>query len=285
MRHVSTSRGWSSDACPDRGLFGPHGKTSTVPARAGASIITSPSDGFQRDPVVRKWPLVAQDGYAAVLVIAADVGSRRYIARVLQNVGYKVVSFVEPLEALSAPAKQQYDAVVLSGRNEGADWCSAVHELRPDLPVLFVLQDANEAAVVQMLDAGADCLEAPFLESDLIARARLLFRLVWRRHGLVLPGSGNSFRLDLVRPRVHVGGREVALTKVEYRTLWVLAQGRGGISRFSDIETSVWGDATAARREALHNVISRLRKKLTGRSDDQLLLQTEPRMGYRLLSS
>lgn len=285
MRQMSPSRGWASDACLDCGLVGRRGKTSMVPAHADASIVTSPTDGLQSDRVVHKWPQVARDGYAAVPVIAADVGSRRYIARVLQRVGFKVVSFAELPEALSALARQQYDAVVLSGRDECVEWCSAVHELRPDLPVLFVLQDAREAAVAHVLDAGADCLEAPFLESDLIARARLLFRLVWRRHGLVIPGSGNSIRLDLVRPGVHVGGREVALTKLEYRTLWVLSQDLGGISRFSDIERSVWGDAAGARRLALRGVIAGLRQKLIGRSDDQLLLQTEPRVGYRLLSS
>ena len=284
-RQMSPSRGWASDACLDWGLVGRRGKTSMVLAHADVSIIASPTGGLRSDRVVHKWPQVARDGYAAVPVIAADIGSRRYIARVLQSVGYKVVSFAELPEALSALATQQYDAVVLSGRDECVEWCSAVHELRPDLPVLFVLQDVREAAVARILDAGADCLESPFLESDLIARAMLLYRLVWRRYGLNMPGSGNSFRLDLVRPRVHVGGRDVALTKAEYRTLWVLTQCLGGISRFSDIERSVWGDAAAARRLALRRVIGSLRQKLTGHSDDQLLLQTEPRIGYRLLSS
>ncbi|HZV07651.1 MAG TPA: helix-turn-helix domain-containing protein [Gemmataceae bacterium] len=79
------------------------------------------------------------------------------------------------------------------------------------------------------------------------------------------------------------GGREIALTAVEYRALWTLAQRRGSVSRFCDLEKSVWGTSSSARRAALRQVIQSLRRKLTGRSDDQRLLKTERCIGYRLL--
>lgn len=268
----------------DRSLPEQSGDMPTASVCVGAPVITSQSDMIWRGHVVRKWPQVALDGYASVPVVAADAGSRRYITRVLQSAGYKVMSFVEPQAALGALAQYQYDVVVLSGHEEGLDWCSSIHELRPEIPILFVLQSGSPDTVAQVLDADADCLEAPFLESDLVARARLLFRLVWRRYGLV-HASGTGFRLNMVRPRVHVRGREIALTELEYRTLWVLAQAKGGVSRFSDIERSVWGDAAGVRRLALRRVIHTLRQKLTGRCDDQRFLQTERGVGYRLLLS
>jgi two-component system KDP operon response regulator KdpE len=94
--------------------------------------------------------------------------------------------------------------------------------------------------------------------------------------------GGSSFRLDLARRRVHVRGCEIALTGVEYRTLWILVQGRGGALRFRDIAIRVWGDAAGPHRTALRRTIQNLRRKLTGCSDDGLLLMTEPRVGYRL---
>lgn len=284
MRQLSVAPERSSNVCLDRSQSHRSGDVATASVCVDAPVISSQSDMIWRGHIVRKWPQVALDGYASVPVVAADAGSRRYIARVLQSAGYKVISFVDPQAALTALAQHQFDVIVLSGHEEGAEWCSAVHELRPELPVLFVLQDGSPVEVAQVLDAGADCLEAPFLESDLVARARLLFRLVWRRYGLI-HASGAGFHLDLVRPRVNVRGREIALTELEYRTLWVLAQSRGGVARFSDIERSVWGDAAGARRLALRRIIHTLRQKLTGRFDDQPLLQTERGIGYRLLSS
>lgn len=256
---------------------------TTASASAVNSIIALQNGGFEDECVVYQWPQVALDGYAAIPVIAPDAGSRRYITRLLQRAGYKAISFVEPQAVLGALAQRQYDVAVLSGGQVELTWCASLLGVRPELPVLFVLQNGDSDTVAHVVDSGIDCLEAPFLESDLIARTGLLFRSVWRQYGLVIPGGENAIRLHLHQPRAHVMGREIALTEVEYRTLWTLAQSRGGVSRFCDLEKSVWGASSNARRIALRQVIQSLRRKLTGRSDDQRLLKTERCVGYRLL--
>jgi hypothetical protein len=60
-------------------------------------------------------------------------------------------------------------------------------------------------------------------------------------------------------------------------------QSRGGVLRFRDIERRVWGNAACSQRMALRRVIQSLRRKLTGRSNEKLLLKAEPRVGYRLV--
>ncbi len=283
MRPESVSHDWTTAERRDLPLVEPLNDAQTTSNSADAAIVPAWNDKFERERVVRRWPQVALDGRAAIPVIALDAGSRRYIARVLQRVGYKVAGFVEPQALLSALTRWQYDVLVLSGHEEQLKWCSAVHVIRPELPMLFVLQNGSSATIAQVLDAGADCLEAPFLEADLVARAKLLFRIAWRKYGLTLPGSESRIRLDVARPRVRIEDRDIALTEVEYRTLWVLAQSQGGVSRFCDIEKSVWGASSCERRTALRRVIQSLRRKLTGRSDDQHLLKTERCVGYRLL--
>lgn len=282
-RQQPMSRSRSRDGLFDLPLTELPSNLPTAATSAADPIITTQSGGFEDECVVYRWPQVALDGHAAIPVIEPDAGSRRYIARTLQRAGYKVATFVEPQAAMRALAQHQYDVAVLSGRRQELLWCAAVRDVRPELPVLFVLQDGDSDTVARVVDSGVDCLEAPFLESDLIARTGLLFRLVWRQYGLAIPDGESALRLDLRQPHAHVRGREIALTEVEYRTLWVLALGRGGVSRFCDIERSVWGDSTEARRIALRRVIHSLRLKMTGCLDDQLLLKTERCVGYRLL--
>jgi hypothetical protein len=120
------------------------------------------------------------------------------------------------------------------------------------MPVLFVLEDDSPEGVARLIEAEADdCLAAPFETSDLLARITRLFRLMWQRHGMTVHSGGSSFRVDLVRRCAHVGGREIALSGLEYRTLWVLAQSRGGVPRFRDIERRVWENAACSQRMAL----------------------------------
>jgi two-component system KDP operon response regulator KdpE len=149
--------------------------------------------------------------------------------------------------------------------------------------VLVLAENGSPEALADMLNAGVDdCLAAPFDPTDLLARVARLLRLGWRRRGMVPIGARGEFRLDLVRPRVRLGGREIRLTRLEYRTLWVLAQGKGAVLSFHDIETRVWGNAGKLRRHALRRVIHNLRRKLGSGLSGNRLLVPERRVGYRL---
>jgi DNA-binding response OmpR family regulator len=92
-----------------------------------------------------------------------------------------------------------------------------------------------------------------------------------------------GLQLDFTRPLARLGGREIPLTKLEYRTLWVLAQGKGGVSPFNDIELRVWGDTGRSHRWVLRRVIRKLRRKLGCGARGRVLLLAEPRIGYRLV--
>lgn len=282
IRRRPTSHNRSDDDGFELRLVRSPTNETTASASAVDPIVALQCGGREDERVVRQWPQVALDGYAAIPVIAPDAGSRRYITRILQRAGCKVTGFTEPRAVLEALAERQYDVAVVSGGQAELAWCASLLGVRPELPMLLVLQNGDPDAIAQVVDSGIDCLEAPFLESDLIARAGLLFRSVWRQHGLVIPGGETAVRLHLHQPRAQVGGREIALTAVEYRALWTLAQSRGGVSRFCDLEKSVWGASSNARRTALRQVIQSLRRKLTERSDDQRLLKTERCVGYRL---
>jgi len=257
---------------------------TAAPASPSAPAVTvlSQVEEFPSRSLLVRWPQVALDGCAAVPVVASDPAMRRYIARILQRHGYKATGFAEPQAVLGSLAQHQYDVAVLSGHLGNLTWCSVIREVRPHLPILLILQGGDSEVVGRLIDAGVDCFEAPFLEADLVARTKLLFRAAWRQYGLAVPGGYNRFRLDVARSRVKVGDSEVTLTDAEYRTLWFLVQRPGAVSQFSDIEESVWGKSSNRRRIALRAVIRSLRRKLSGRSDDQSLLRTERCIGYRL---
>jgi DNA-binding response OmpR family regulator len=152
--------------------------------------ITLPNSDVLLNRIADRWPRVALHGYATALVIAADKGGRLYIDRVLRNVGCKADGFGELRAAQGALSENRYDVALMSSDQERVDWLSVVHKLRPEMPVLFILENGSSEGIARLLDAGADdCLAAPFAASDLVARVRRLLRLVWQRHGMPVSSS------------------------------------------------------------------------------------------------
>jgi DNA-binding response OmpR family regulator len=234
------------------------------------------------------WPQTALAGRASVLVIDGDAGRRRFIGRILRAAGCTVTSFAEPTAARSVLSENRCDVLLLSLESRQEDWMAAVRACCPEgsVPVLALLEDDSSEAVARMLDMGADdCLTAPFDASDLSVRIVRLMRLAWRRRGMAPPDWVTGLQLDFTRPLARLGGREIPLTKLEYRTLWVLAQGKGGVSPFNDIELRVWGDTGRSHRWVLRRVIRNLRRKLGCGASGHVLLLAEPRIGYRLVGS
>jgi DNA-binding response OmpR family regulator len=230
-------------------------------------------------------PQTALLGHATVLVIDRDVGNRRYIGRVLRAVGYFVISFADPDAAREALATGCYDVILLTLDPQQEDWLAIVRACGAvgDAPMLVAAENGNPELVVRVLDSGVeDCLAMPFDAADLSARIARLLRLGWRRHGMATLGRLGDLQLDLVRPRVRLNGCEIGLFKLEYRTLWVLMQGRGSALPFTDIEKRVWGDAKKSRRSALVRIVQNLRRKLPLGPSGSVQLLTIPCIGYRL---
>jgi two-component system, OmpR family, response regulator TctD len=231
------------------------------------------------------WPQTVLSGRAAALVIDSDPESRRYIRRILLAAGYAFTGFADLASARAALAERRHDVVLLSLDPQREDWRAAVHACRLASPApLFVLaENGDAAAVARVLEAKADdCLATPFDVSDLRVRIARLLRLGCRWRGMALPCGPGNLQFDLVRLRVRQGRREIGLTSLEYRTLWVLAQGNGAVLSCRDIETRVWGVDGKFHRSSLHHVVHRLRQKLAGGPPGSALLLSERRIGYRL---
>jgi two-component system, OmpR family, KDP operon response regulator KdpE len=231
------------------------------------------------------WPQAALFGHALVLVIDGDAGRRRYIGRILRAAGCTATVCTDPTAAQPAPIESRCDALLLSLDPPQEDWIArmrACRAVRP-VPMLVLLENAGPEAVARMLDAGADdCLAIPFDAADLSARLARLLRVVWRRRGMAPLDRVADMQLDLARPRVRMNGRDMPLTKLEYRTLWVLAQGEGAVLSFRDIELRAWGDSGKSHHRALRRVIRNLRRKLGSGPSGDVRLLAEPRVGYRL---
>ena len=243
------------------------------------------------DPGQPSWLDTTPVGRASVFVIDSDAGRQRYAGRILRGAGLAVTGFTDFAEARPALEGHGCEVLLVSLDRRWEDCMAALRVCCPVRPLPFLVlalieeedEQGSAGAVARTLDAGADdCLAFPFDASDLAARVVRLLRLTWSRRGMTSLSQMFNMQIDLTRPCVRVDGCEIKLTQLEYRALWALVQGKGGVSSFRDIELQVWGEGDKPHRRALRRVIRNLRLKLGNGPLGRVLLLAVPRVGYRL---
>ena len=138
---------------------------------------------------------------------------------------------------------------------------------------------------VAALDAGADdYLTKPFGVNELLARMRVALRHAQGAAPLAASPilEFGPLRLDLARREVHVDGREVHLTPIEYKLLVLLARHADKVLTHRQILREVWGPGRESQTHYVRVHMAELRKKIEANPARPVLLITEPGVGYRL---
>ena len=221
-----------------------------------------------------------------VLVVDDEPQILRALQLKLSSEGYDVETARTAEETLTAAAARPPEAVILDlllpdGR--GTDVC---RELRQwySAPILVLSAVGDEGEKVAALDAGADdYVTKPFGVEELLARLRAALRRTAPSPQPVL-GIG-ELEIDLERRLVTMSGRPVALTRIEYDLLRLLAQNEGKLLTHPTILREVWGPAYGQESNYLHVHVSHLRRKIEPDPARPRYVLTEPGIGYRLVDA
>ena len=165
----------------------------------------------------------------------------------------------------------------------------AMRRRDPSLPLLLLLERADEELRARLLDAGADdVLVQPFGVREFVARCRAILRRS-RRSPQQTPETDSSevlelgpIRLDRRQCRVTLSGDEVNLTPREFRLLECFMQQPGrALSREQLIE-QVWGPDYSGDSKSVDVHVLWLRRKLDQAGPRPQLFITVRGIGYRL---
>ncbi len=137
---------------------------------------------------------------------------------------------------------------------------------------------------VEALQAGADdYLSRPLSPLELIARVRALLRRLTEyrasSHRVIDLGE---IVVNYDRREVKVRGEEIPLTPREFELLCELARNAGSLMPREQLLQRIWGYDEAMVSRTLDVHIGRLRKKLESDPTEPELIETVPRVGYRL---
>ena len=219
-----------------------------------------------------------------ILTVEDDERIRTAVSLALQEEGWEVEETSNGEDALASFSRQPSDVVLIDIMLPGIDGFEVCRKLRRlgDVAIVMVTARSDSHDVVAGLEAGADdYLRKPFDPKELSARVRALLR----RSKTI--GTTTNFLFDQLEiiadeGMVRVNGREVHLTRTEFKLLIELATSSGKVLSREDLLERVWGYDYFGDSRLVDVHVRRLRTKVEMDPANPKYVVTVRGMGYKL---
>jgi DNA-binding response OmpR family regulator len=220
-----------------------------------------------------------------ILTVEDDERIRTAVRMALEDEGWEVQEADSGEGGIESFATTPADVVLIDLMLPGIDGFQVCRAIRKtsDVPILMVTARADTHDVVAGLEAGADdYVTKPFQPKELSARIRALLR----RARPAEPGATHLQFGDLeVVPEegvVRREGREVHLTKTEFRLLCELASSPGKVFSREQLLDRVWGYDYFGDGRLVDVHVRRLRTKVEHDPANPRHVVTVRGLGYKL---
>jgi DNA-binding response OmpR family regulator len=225
----------------------------------------------------------------SLLFIEDDDAIRLALSLALEDEGYEVREAEDGRSGLVAFAEREPDLVLLDLRLPDMSGFEVCRNLRATsiVPIIIVTAQTDTYDLVAGLEAGADdYVTKPVVPKELAARIRAALRRV---HFHDLPSLAPASRFGDVELRREQGialkgGRELNLTKTEFRLLCEFADHVGMVLSRDQLLERVWGYEYLGDSRLVDAHVRRLRVKIEDQPDEPKLIVTARGIGYRLVA-
>jgi DNA-binding response OmpR family regulator len=221
-----------------------------------------------------------------VLLVDDDTDLLDVTAYALRREGFNVITATDGLQAIQRIERDHPDLVVsdvMLPRLNGLQLCERIRS-SSSTPVILLTGLNSEEQIIQGFKVGADdYITKPFSPRQLAMR----IRAVWRRGAtnsepdIVRQLQIENMMLDLESHETRLGDREIQLTPIEFKLLYILAANYGRVVSSSRLVDYAWG-YDGGDVSLLKTHISHIRKKLQLPLENIGDITSVPRVGYRL---
>lgn len=226
----------------------------------------------------------------SVLVIEDEKSICDFIAKTLNASDYKAVTAGSGKEGLAILTSALPDLVLLDLGLPDMDGIDIIKQTREwsSLPIIVISARVQEREKVAALDAGADdYITRPFGTDELLARIRTAIRhsnkIVDDKVNSTRPYSARGLVVDFGKRLVTVEGKEIHLTRVEYKIVSMLAQNSGKVITYSSLIEQVWGPYADDNNRILRVNMANIRRKIEKNPGEPEYIFTELGVGYRMV--
>ena len=219
-----------------------------------------------------------------ILTVEDDERIRTAVSLALQEEGWEVEETSNGEDALASFSRHPSDVVLIDIMLPGIDGFEVCRKIRRlgDVPIVMVTARADSNDFVAGLEAGADdYLRKPFDPKELSARVRALLR---RSKTVGAPSNFTFDQLEIIADEgmVRIAGKEVHLTRTEFKLLVELASNNGKVLSREDLLERVWGYDYFGDSRLVDVHVRRLRTKVEIDPANPKYVVTVRGMGYKL---
>ncbi len=193
----------------------------------------------------------------------------------------------DAVHGLDLVRKETPDLVLVRPDFSDKSLADVIRELRSfsHVPLIVLSHPGNDLEGFTALEAGAD--EYVQLPGDL---SELTFKIwsLMRRTGMDEPGEAQGILVsgDLrINPATHqmfMGDREITLTPVEFRLIYLLAQNGGNVMSHPVIEREL-SKGEQIKVGSIKQHIMQLRRKMGDKAREPRWIASVPGLGYRFI--
>ena len=214
-----------------------------------------------------------------VFLIEDDKNLGYMMADGLEDNEFSTVHFLKAEDALIAFPEKKPDLIItdvnLLGEIDGFDFAKRIRTIS-NIPIIFITARTQVRDIKKGYEVGnVDYLKKPFGISELLLRMNELLShtpTYMTTHGFEWIGSYQFFHDVQI---LKIGDKEFHLNPAETKILGILNSLKDQV-----VEKSIFTGKDDMSEGTFYNTIGTLREKLS--YDDKILIESFPRVGYRL---
>ena len=200
-----------------------------------------------------------------IFIVEDDDGIARGVAKQVRAWGMEAVTATDFQNVTGQFAACQPHLVLMDiglPFMNGYHWCSEIRRVSK-VPIIFLSSASDNMNIIMAMNMGADdFIPKPFDSNVLIAKIQALLRRTYsfgestpvlEHRGALLNTGDNTLTYE---------GRQISLSKNEYRILLVLMQNKGKVVSREKLMQALWQTDEFVDENALTVNVGRLRKKL-----------------------
>ena len=200
-----------------------------------------------------------------IFIVEDDDGIARGVAKQVRAWGMEAVTATDFQNETGQFAACQPHLVLMDiglPFMNGYHWCSEIRRVSK-VPIIFLSSASDNMNIIMAMNMGADdFIPKPFDSNVLIAKIQALLRRTYsfgestpvlEHRGALLNTGDNTLTYE---------GRQISLSKNEYRILLVLMQNKGKVVSREKLMQALWQTDEFVDENALTVNVGRLRKKL-----------------------
>ncbi|MDY3990427.1 MAG: response regulator transcription factor [Lachnospiraceae bacterium] len=221
-----------------------------------------------------------------IYCVEDDDNIRELVVYTLDSTGLPAKGFPSGTEFKAALKNETPELILLDIMLPGEDGMELLSDVRKNsktknVPVIMLTAKGAEYDKVSALDMGADdYVTKPFGMMELVSRIRAVLRRSSRGKNTDEPVlSTGKIKMDVLRHKVTVNGKEVVLTLKEFELLKKLILNLGVVLTREQLLEDIWGYNFDGETRTVDVHVRSLRQKL-GKAGDRI--ETVRGVGYRI---